>query len=401
MKNDVTNSWDYAIAALIYVVSLAVMITYLSITPIATTSDHGKAEYSVYQTVLQNGEWTPSKTSFVASSVISTLVPAKLNKMLGIEGRMPFDILPIVFYALLPVFTYLTARQYLSRGYSICAVTVIISSSAFVYTYGRVGIATGFFAGAVWAMLTGRHKLALLFVVILPFAHYGTTYYTIAFITASVAFYIVRRQLSGYNFRLLSAALATLLIVTAIWLGTVNEAPNQAAKRFVNKSAISALTVVSPPDTNSPNTSLVVKEARPLDTQEPLVQDAFGKGLSSWILQKKVGWILSWGVIGLITLGLGAMLHKREYSILYNVFAVTAYMLLVATTIIPYMSAYYGVGRVYVTGLVLLAPLFAYGVKTLADVIKPNTEYIGVTAGLTIILLQSGFTGGAVHYLLT
>lgn len=164
---------DTSIAFVIYFVVLAWMLAYnLNNQPV----NDGIHEFNTYIMNIVNG-WHYREGNIVNSCLVTTWVPALIQKHTGWDVMLIFRIFPPFFYALMPMFTYLIARWYLAVGDSIFATMVVVFASSILYfpDIGRVGVALGFLAGMTWALLNKRLGWGIAFAVLVVFSHYGTS----------------------------------------------------------------------------------------------------------------------------------------------------------------------------------------------------------------------------------
>jgi len=364
---------DFFDAGIIYLATLAIALLWIS--PNASiVSDHSVAEYDIYLQILDNGGWLNIPASTVVSCLFSTYVPAMLQLWLGLSNEtLIFDLLPCLFFALMPAFIYLIARAQLSRGYSLCAVGLVLASSIFIYPNGRVGIALGLLSGMLWAVLSGHLKLSILFAIFVPFAHYGTVYIAIGYLAIPLVCHLCDWIKKWDRIRLVSIPLLVLVALTVFWHGYIFEQPFISAKAFMR-------------NTVEETTTLILPQYFSFENSEALIQHAFGKGLADFTVKRKIGWVTSWLTVILLSLGLFQSLRKRLFSQTHRFIAVAAYVLLVATVVVPYISTHYGIGRVYYVGLITLAPMFGQGLKLIGQ--------RGLWVGLVLLVIFSWATNG-------
>lgn len=188
---------DILIAAGLYLVVLSWMLYYNLSHQITGDGIH---EFMTYVFNIANG-WHYREGNIVNSCLMTTWVPAMLQKITGWDAVTLFRVFPPVFYALMPMFTYLIARRYLKPGESVIAALVVCFTSSIAYftDIGRVGVALGFLSGMVWALLNKRLWWGIVFASLVVFSHYGTSLIAV-FIAGVICVvnYIINRRLSGY-----------------------------------------------------------------------------------------------------------------------------------------------------------------------------------------------------------
>src|SRR4030042_4446723 len=123
-----------------------------------------------------------------------TYLPMVLNKYFRIGRDTAFKITPCFFFALTPVFCYLTAREYLDIWGSLVAVLFICSDFYFTYypNIGRMAAAIGWLSGVVWLLITGHPLLAVPFGLMVMLSHYNTSIFMLGLTFAAVFGSIIR-----------------------------------------------------------------------------------------------------------------------------------------------------------------------------------------------------------------
>ena len=139
-------------------------------------------EYRVYLDIIETGNLSNNRQGLyglISSCPTVTFIPYVLNKYLHINKLIIFEIIPCFFYALMPSFCFLIARNFLSIGNSLIASLFILSHFYFAFSpnMGRVSVALGFLSGAIWALLSGNIWLMALFSVLVVISHYSTAYF--------------------------------------------------------------------------------------------------------------------------------------------------------------------------------------------------------------------------------
>ena len=355
--------------------------------------------------MLQSGGWQFQSNSTIISCLMSTLVPAYIVRIFNLDPLTTFNIFPCLFLPLMPAFTYLIARTRLSVGHSICASALILLCSMFFYRLDRVGIALGFLAVAVWCVITGREKRGFLFAMFIPFSHYGTTFYSVVLLGLPLIAMFVYRLIKGTHSSKIFFPIAALVVVTItifMWYGVITKAPASAANSFINGAIRSAMTASNIPEYGQGIDELISPRSLEnedrhnfysLSSREMLIQEAFGRGSNTWGVQKKAAFVVNWLIMIVVSIGVFRVLRNRQFTPLSRVFTFIAYGLLALTVIIPYLSVHYGVGRVYFTGLILLAPAYSNGMDFVGRKLRVN----GVALSVTVLVAYSWLTHGLLN----
>ena len=169
-----TRRIDWLVFVLIYAATLGVTVSY-AVNSQVIVSDQ-LTEYNLYVKYVADGNWSFELDNIVNSCLTVTLVPAWIQRITHVDQVALFKIFPCIFYSLMPAFVYLITRRYTRVSYAVLAAFLVISSFYFMYypANGRVGVALGFIAGAVWAILSKRYIFATAFGVLVVFSHYAT-----------------------------------------------------------------------------------------------------------------------------------------------------------------------------------------------------------------------------------
>ncbi len=367
----------------IYIVALIITIYGIKI-----ESDR-LAEYNQYLQVIQNGGIIDFNNGLVNSSLLTIWLPAQIQLLTHLNPEFIFNILPCVLFSFMPAFVFLIARRYLDKWDSIISAGLILSSFYFAYysAHGRVNIAWGILSVLIWAILSKRLVWSIIFSLLLVVAHYGTVYMTLFVIAGAwlcLLFEYIRKHDVKQELKNISIILVVLIIGISVWYGLVAKYTGKIVEDFV-QTAISN-------DTPSLSSSPIIIDAIPteqrnviyqeylentptenffkLESRDSVVQIAFGKSLPYMSIPQKIEFALSWFVISLFSFGLLYAFIKKKVSRTYLWLSVAFYCAIVLTIIVPHISVYYGVVRVYFTCMVVLAPLFVIGVNRITDWIK-------------------------------
>ncbi|KKK52498.1 hypothetical protein LCGC14_3104310, partial [marine sediment metagenome] len=174
----------------------------------------GVYEYRTYLLNIENG-WEFRQT-LINSCLVTTWMSTLIQKATGWDSMLLFRVFPVIFYALMPAFTYLIAKRYLSIRYALVAVLIVLFNSHILYfpDMGRVGVAMGVMSGMIWALLEKRLIWAIVFALLLVFSHYGTS--MIAMGLVGIAFLIplvIRRKI----FKHYLIIFCVLVVTVGLW----------------------------------------------------------------------------------------------------------------------------------------------------------------------------------------
>jgi uncharacterized membrane protein len=198
MRHYLARNEKPLIFCFIYLVGVILILTYSLGDSSNFVSGDSRAEYRVYLENIEQGSWHFIPESLVNSCVFVTLLPAYIQRTLGTDPRITFMVFPALFFSLMPAFVYLIARQKPDIRQSLIAAAMILSSFYFLYSptsLGRIGVALGFMAGTIWAMLGNKWKWGVVFGVLVVLSHYATAFILAGLGVASFVFLLVRKYL--------------------------------------------------------------------------------------------------------------------------------------------------------------------------------------------------------------
>ncbi len=386
---------NWVIFLAIYLVGLGITLYYALFKQVILSDQ--MQEYKIYLSVIQTGHWQWVSDSIVNSCLTVTLLPAYMQRFTQIDAELVFKVWPCLLYPLMPAFVYLITRRYTNVRYAVLSSCLVLSSMYFLYypAMGRVGIALAFLAGMVWGLLKRNYILSGLFAVAVVFSHYGTAAIAIILVLFVVVYMVARRRFN-VDFRIAVSTLVILVSLFYVWHYVIVVESGRYVDNFALYSADSALTavpdirqdvsIVPDPTVNSANFYL-------LESRDPVVQVAFGKTLSIMNIPQKIEFVLSWLIVIILSLGLVYCVLRRKLTTPHAVIAVVAYSLILSAIVIPYISQAYGAVRTYFTSLVVLAPMFAIGIRDFSARFKLRGEWIG----FGILLLYALCTSGVMH----
>ncbi len=342
---------------IIYLATLSALVWYnLSH---AVVND-GVKEYQTYLLNIENG-WVFRQT-LINSCLVTTWIPSLIQRLTGWDSMIIFRVFPTIFYALMPAFVYLIAKRYLSARYAIVTVLVVVLNSHFLYfpDIGRVGVAIGFMAGMMWALLEKRLIWAGMFALLVVFSHYGTSLIAVGIVGVATFVPLVwkRRVVRHYL-----VVFCLLFVVVGIW--------HFGVAAYSGKVMFQTLFQTEQTGQILPQYPLLdpTTEENPLldpTTREPAVQEAIGLNISDMTTPKKIEVIANWLVVLIISLGLYYVTRNKKIDGQFKIMSLAFWGLILFTIAIPWLSVYYGGMRVYFTATVLLAICFPLGAEKIA-----------------------------------
>jgi uncharacterized membrane protein len=377
---------DYVIFLIIYLIALAITLNFALRNPI--TSDRG-LEYDIYHYTTETGKWANdgnvSIGYLVNSSLTVTYFPAQLQRATGLNEVLLFKTFPCFLYVLMPAFVYLLSRRYLSIRQSILCSMMILTNFYFMYysNIGRVGVALAFSAVLMWAVLGKRFIIGSIAAILVVLSHYATAFIVLSLLGFALIYMAIRyRQTSKATI----VVLGVMLVATYIWYGLIASSVWQIANLFISNTAQlqSGPTVIN----GIQQANTIKDNFFALSSREELIQVAFGKTLVSMNIPQKIEFVLSWFLVLSVAWGLFVAFWKKALPPLLIGLGIGSFGLLLLTFALPHLSVYYGMERVWFTGLITLAACWVIGTKKLGFYFQGS-----------ILILYGLATSGILHRL--
>jgi len=369
---------DTKIAIAIYIITLGILLYYnLTHPPV----NDGVKEYECYLLNIKEG-WIFRRT-LVNSCLITTWLPAMIQRYTEVDQMVLFRVFPTIFYALMPVFTYLIARRYLAVRYAIIACLVVVANSHILFfpDIGRVGVGIAFFAGMLWALLERRLVWAIVFTLLVVFSHYGTALIAMGLVMVSMLGCLVWRK------KLLKQYLVVfciLLVPIGVWHFWVSSYSGWVMLTYGIQTDMPAMTG----DIIGPEIGWDAETFLDIHSREYAVLRALG--LVGMTIPEAIEVAANWLVVGAITLGLWLLVIFGRVETEFKIMGASLWLLIVCTVAVPWLSQFYGGMRVYFTTLPILAIGLPVGVKWVAEKVKLKPV---VLCGIVLALLVISTSG--------
>jgi len=362
----------------IYLATLGILLYYnLTHPPV----NDGVKEYECYLLNIKQG-WMFRRT-LVNSCLMTTWLPAMIQRYTGVGQMVLFRVFPTLFYALMPAFTYLIARRYLAVRYAIVACLVVIASSPILFfpDIGRVGVGIAFFAGMLWALLERRMIWAIVFALLVVFSHYGTALIATGLVMVCIIAYMLwrRRWLTQYV-----VVFGTLLVSIGVWHFWISSYSGWVMLTYGVQTDMPLLTG----DVIGPETGWDAETFLDIRTREYAVLRALG--LVGMTIPETIEVGANWLVVGATTLGLWLLMKSKQVEDTLKIMGVSLWLLIICTVAVPWLSQFYGGMRVYFTTLPVLAIGLPIGVKWVAEKVKVKPL---ILCGLVLALLAISTSG--------
>lgn len=354
---DRNNNNDRLIFGFIYFAALIVTLRFALLEQVITSDQI--MEYDLYLGSISNG-WQFVGGNIVNSSLLATLLPAYLQKLLNLgDTTLIFKVVPCFFFSFMPPFVYLICRRYFDIKSSTLVAFFILSHFYFaVYpAVGRVSIAWGIFAIVIYSLLNRKYKTTLICAVLLIFAHYATVY-ILAVFAITAFFYAYEYQVR--DLRLLGLLLVVLGVGIGVWYFAINHSPGGYALGFIHRMLLSMDWIFT----------------MDLSKHENVTRVILGYDIHKMYFIQIVYLATAWTIFSLMAIGLFISLKERLFDNLHRFLGVIAFGLILLTLVNPQLSKYYGIARVYFTGMVILAPMLILGIQRVSKWTKVDTFLI-------------------------
>ncbi len=369
----------------IYLATFAIILQYNISHPLVNDNVF---EYRDYIANIASG-WK-YRNSSLNSCLIPVWIPSLIQRWTNWDAILVFRLFPPFFYALMPAFVYLIARRYLALKYALISALVIISSSYILYfpDVGRIGIALGFMAGMVWALLEKKLIWASVFAVLVVFSHYGAAIIAIGLVGAGFGGVLLWEWLKPKASRDLIKpyliTLCVLVILTLVWhFGIAKYSGNTMFSTMLQPWKAKAIM----------GQDWGEMSILDMGSRDVVAQKAFGMTLPDEPIPGKIEIVANWLVVVFFTLGLLIMLRNKMVDTPFKIMAMALYGLIVATVIIPQFSYYYGTIRVFFTALTLLAVCFPFGIEWVANRIHLSPFLLSAI----VLILYAVSTSGLIY----
>jgi uncharacterized membrane protein len=351
---------DAIICVVIYSAAFALAYIKSGTSVVLNYEGDRSGEYLHYSRMVETGKW--SNTYLVDSCLFSTYIPAIFQRLTGCDSWLIFRISSPIFYALMPVFGYLIAREYNDYLYSLIAALFILGNFYFTNgsDTGRNGIGQAFLSGALWGVISGNYIAGVVFALLIPLAHYGTTFVAL-FILGFTAVLTPFGNWQAYP------PLIALMLSIVAWYG-------MKAKRagIVMRYVLSDVMEGKPLPGVKPNLAYYI-ETR-------LMNDTSTANSFRWKLPGRVEISVSLIIAGLIITGF--MTGFYNLDILFASLSIASLTLIFVTILSPWLCYRYGAMRVFFSTLPVLATLFISG-----------SVYVSEATGLTGYGIAAGIAG--------
>ena len=327
-------------------------------------------EYYLFKATLDNLHWRVVIWGNALDACLSiSLLPTIYHSILNIPSEFLFKVLYSLFFSVSPLVIYILSKRYVGELYGFLASCFFMSQLNFLWTehHARTNTAILFFALAMMVLFSDKIdplKKRILFIVFMAscmVSHYATTY--IFFFLMLGTFIGVEILSKKYTFKKVMSLTIVVLFFAFIffWYSQVTETAFNAAVRFVDNTLTSL-------------NNMFGEELRSESAHAMLGENIWQKDIPH-----KIEFVFTWLIFAFIGIGVITLIRrykeisfsernfkkpdflKDKFEVEYFIIALVCSGLLVATVVLPYISAHYGMDRLYFLAIVILSVFFVIG----------------------------------------
>jgi len=397
-----------------------------------------QVEYYTFMATVDNLKWSQLGFDLFDGCLITSLLPAIYQNFLNIGPEHLYKILYSLLFSVSPLVVYLIARKYIGSFYAFLASFLFMSQQIFLWTpgYARTNMAILFFALAIMTMFNdniSRFSKPLLFIIFtasIIVSHYGVAYATFfALILTWIGMRILPRIIPRMKYSATQSAgnQATTgqgrpspRSDSPASTDDAQEPPRTWASKGVTITMITLFFAIlflwysqMIGSTFSYGVRFVYNAFARWewflagDVGGQPVQAALGRTLA--ILPQRIEFVFSWLTIVLMSLGLlttirrfrtmvpssfaeqgkpGFLVNRFDYG--YLALAISCYILLVASVVMPFVSEYYGTVKNYFQMTVPLSVFFVIGGVEIARYFKVRARWVIIAVLIPFFLSTTG-----------
>ena len=345
----------------LYLGGLIIVGLYAFLTEYTTVSDTAN-EYAIYLSYI-NTSWAETHRFFTSigytlqlSCLMTTYVPVLIHRVIPIDPLLLYKIYTVLLSATLPVAIYFVSKRVIKNGQAVlCGVlifcqTAFIQAPSFLRTILAIVLFCALFIVAIDVQSKWKFVLISVLAGLICITHYGTMYVSAVLFACVGIYYLISK---GQRLKIISVSMAVgVLLLFGTWW-------NPYAFNLV-KGTSGGLIYSG----NMQNYLTQQTDQQPINSRDKLVQAALGAFhpdgdtkfkfsiplfLLSWfiVIMSGIGWLWCWW----------KRLLRAEYIVLGGAFIV----MMASVVVIPYVSRIYGIERLWLHGLMVLAPALVIG----------------------------------------
>ena len=361
--------------AVIFLISISLLLIFMMRFPHICGHDVHEEYGLFFRTTFDNLHWSVFGHSTLDACLSISLLPTIFQSILNVNAdEYLFKGVYVSICSFGPLAIYIISKKYVDEIYAFLASFFFMSQIVFLSVAGspRTNLAIFFTALAVMVFFSDKinpvtkRALFIVFLLSMVVSHYSTTY--IFFFVILFSWFAVELLSKKYTFKKILSLTLVLIFFAFIfcWYSQVTVTPFNAGMEFVEETFLSL-------------NKFFIEESR-----SPELKHLVGKELAYPMLSKAC-LVFTWATFILIGIGVLSMLAryrriidtsnvklkepdflKTEFEMEYLVMALACGGLLAITVVLPYISKYYGIHRLYSLLLIILSVCLVIGGITLS-----------------------------------
>ncbi|MGB7902597.1 MAG: DUF2206 domain-containing protein [Halobacteriota archaeon] len=372
--------------ATVLMISIALLLS-LGLTSNYIIGSDVHSEYLAYQQVINSHLWSFSAGNLFSVTVSTSLLPAVLQLLTGVQGVYMFKLVLQLIGAVTPLVVYIISRKYLRETYALFASFLFMAQLWFVadmVTEVREEIALLFFALAVMIFFANDLKhsrktpLFLLFATEAILAHYTTGLILIFMLLISsgmaavlAGYYRFKRRHDAQKSAGAATAIGTAVLLFAIFF-----------LWYIQLAQTNNVTVFGTNIIHQLSNLFVA------DSRTPGILHAVGTGITTLPQSiRAYTYDLLYIIIGVGALAILSKRRMKPYTDRYAFLIIASVGLVIVWFVVPYLSDY-SILRLFQQLLVLLVVPFFAGVFVILRSMKITRERYVLSVVIMILLLQ-------------
>lgn len=343
---------------------------------------HG--EFYVFKLTLNNLYWDIEAHQSALNSILSvTILPVIYKQFTGVNDHYIYKLLFPLVFSVIPLGLYCSFQKYISKRESFIACLFFVSQGTFIFElieHARQGIAFLFFTLAIMVFFDdeidklNRKVLLIIFTIGIVLSHYATAYaYTLILIFSWLSL-LTYNKLDYKNKKHSEVTLnfiLLLLTIVILWYGQITKVPFKDFLNFII-------------DTFTNLTSIFLEDSR-----DKSALNAIGIGIQNKLAYQLFFWIRNVTLIFMLTGTISCFTKycKIKLEAEYRTFMLSSIFLVALMIILPFVSSGYGITRLYLQTLIILAPFFVVGGKLITINFIKMTSIKKLNANKNFILV--------------
>jgi len=340
-------------------------------------------QFCFFMMTANNFSWDISRYYHSYHAMLSiTILPTMYYYLLNINAEYIFKVFFPLIASITPLGIYLISKKYLNDKGAFLSAVFFISHTSFIYRGPlyevRQEIAILFFVLAMIIFFDKKLSelnskiLFLIFACSIIVSHYTTTYLFFIFMLL-----LCLILFSKQSERMSTTFVVLYFVAIFFWYSQITIRPFDSVIGFSQKTLQNILNIFL------------------ITIRDPSAYECFGIGYNT--IPERIYVITRYITVFFISIGfLSLVKNRNKYGIKYVVAAMICLGVIAAMIVLPMTTKFYGVDRLYLQTVVILAPLFVLGGVVISRKLRIKSSDSIVTIILVIwFLCSSGFIYGA------